>query len=75
MRHIEAGLPSETWDVWAKRGSVDFVVLLDWSCGEKDLTTGTPLCSLKDAIYKVSLQLILVNVAADTPHHSLIDTI
>lgn len=51
---IEANLPDDSKDTWKKRGSVDYVVLLDWFSSAKDLQLGTILRSLKDALFKVS---------------------
>lgn len=50
---IEANLPADSKETWKKRGSVDFVVLLDWFSSTKDLHVGTTLRSLKDALFKV----------------------
>lgn len=50
---IEANLSDDSKDTWKKRGSVDYVVLLDWFSSSKDLLLGTTLRSLKDALFKV----------------------
>jgi hypothetical protein len=50
---IEANLSDDSKDTWKKRGSVDYVVLLDWFSSAKDLLLGTTLRSLKDALFKV----------------------
>lgn len=50
---IEAKLSDDSKDTWKKRGSVDYVVLLDWFSSAKDLLLGTTLRSLKDALFKV----------------------
>lgn len=58
---IEANLPADSKDTWKKRGSVDFVVLLDWFSSTKDLQVGTTLRSLKDALFKWETKTVLRN--------------
>lgn len=36
---IEANLPDDSKDTWKKRGTVDYVVLLDWFSSAKRFTT------------------------------------
>ncbi|XP_031229116.1 ubiquitin carboxyl-terminal hydrolase 8, partial [Mastomys coucha] len=57
---IEANLSDDSKDTWKKRGSVDYVVLLDWFSSAKDLLLGTTLRSLRDALFKVGAFLITV---------------
>lgn len=57
---IEAKLSDDSKDTWKKRGSVDYVVLLDWFSSAKDLLLGTTLRSLKDALFKVGALLVAV---------------
>lgn len=56
---IEAKLSDDSKDIWKKRGSVDYVVLLDWFSSAKDLLLGTPLRSLKDALFKWESKAVL----------------
>ncbi|XP_066132513.1 ubiquitin carboxyl-terminal hydrolase 8 isoform X2 [Saccopteryx bilineata] len=58
---IEANLPDDSKDTWKKRGSVDYVVLLDWFSSTKDLQLGTTLRSLKDALFKWESKTVLRN--------------
>lgn len=51
---IEAKLPDTSKEAWKERGQVNYVVLLDWFSSVKDLHIGSPLRSLKDALFKVS---------------------
>ncbi|XP_033105688.1 ubiquitin carboxyl-terminal hydrolase 8-like isoform X2 [Anneissia japonica] len=44
---IENGLPPESRHLWSKRGSVDYIILLNWDEAPK-----SSLDSLKDALYK-----------------------
>lgn len=53
MNQIEENLPEESKEQWKRRGSVDYLVLLDWFNSVTDLTMGMTLQSLKDALYKV----------------------
>lgn len=50
----EANLPDDSKDTWKKRGTVDYVVLLDWFSSAKDLQLGTTLRSLKDALFMLA---------------------
>lgn len=59
---IEANLPEDSKDTWKKRGMVDYVVLLDWFSSLTDLQLGTTLWSLKDALFKVSDFLLLIEI-------------
>lgn len=56
---IEANLSDDSKDTWKKRGSVDYVVLLDWFSSAKDLQLGTTLRSLKDALFKWESKTVL----------------
>ncbi|KAM6180833.1 ubiquitin carboxyl-terminal hydrolase 8 isoform 2-T2 [Erethizon dorsatum] len=56
---IEANLPEDSKDTWKKRGSVDYVVLLDWFSSAQDLQLGTTLQSLKDALFKWESKTVL----------------
>ncbi|KAM5235535.1 ubiquitin carboxyl-terminal hydrolase 8-like [Ctenodactylus gundi] len=58
---IEAHLPDDSKDMWKKRGTVDYVVLLDWFSSAKDLHLGTTLRSLKDALFKWESKTVLRN--------------
>ncbi|KAJ1078546.1 hypothetical protein K5549_000728 [Capra hircus] len=58
---IEANLPDDSKDTWKKRGTVDYVVLLDWFSSAKDLQLGTTLRSLKDALFKWESKAVLCN--------------
>uniref|UniRef100_A0A8C6TV39 Ubiquitin carboxyl-terminal hydrolase n=1 Tax=Neogobius melanostomus TaxID=47308 RepID=A0A8C6TV39_9GOBI len=55
VNQIEAKLPEASKDHWRRRGLVDYIVLLDWFSSVSDLAMGTTLQSLKDALYKVSV--------------------
>ncbi|KAM7424427.1 hypothetical protein PAMA_000666 [Pampus argenteus] len=52
VNQIEAKLPDVSKEQWRQRGVVDYVVLLDWFSSVTDLTLGTTLQSLKDALFK-----------------------
>ncbi|XP_067441136.1 ubiquitin carboxyl-terminal hydrolase 8 isoform X2 [Thunnus thynnus] len=52
VNQIEAKLPEVSKEQWRRRGFVDYIVLLDWFSSVTDLTMGTTLRSLKDALYK-----------------------
>nr|XP_057944581.1 ubiquitin carboxyl-terminal hydrolase 8 isoform X2 [Doryrhamphus excisus] len=52
VNQIEEKLPEVSKEQWKRRGSVDYLVLLDWFNSVTDLTLGTTLRSLKDALYK-----------------------
>uniref|UniRef100_A0A8D0AVK5 Ubiquitin carboxyl-terminal hydrolase 8 n=1 Tax=Sander lucioperca TaxID=283035 RepID=A0A8D0AVK5_SANLU len=52
VNQIEAKLPEVSKDLWRRRGFVDYIILLDWFSSVTDLTLGTTLQSLKDALYK-----------------------
>uniref|UniRef100_A0A670JS51 Ubiquitin carboxyl-terminal hydrolase n=1 Tax=Podarcis muralis TaxID=64176 RepID=A0A670JS51_PODMU len=58
---IEAKLPDTSKEPWKERGQVDYVVLLDWFSSAKDLQLGTPLRSLKDALFKWESKAVLKN--------------
>ncbi|XP_038076470.1 ubiquitin carboxyl-terminal hydrolase 8-like [Patiria miniata] len=49
---IAKGLSSEVKEMWNMRGSVDCIVMLDWNSTAGDLTKGSTLASLKDALSK-----------------------
>ncbi|XP_054627618.1 ubiquitin carboxyl-terminal hydrolase 8 isoform X2 [Dunckerocampus dactyliophorus] len=59
VNQIEEKLPEVSKEQWKKRGSVDYLVLLDWFNSVTDLTLGTTLQSLKDALYKWDSMTIL----------------
>ncbi|XP_056269059.1 ubiquitin carboxyl-terminal hydrolase 8 [Pseudoliparis swirei] len=52
VSQIEAKLPEVSKEHWKRRGLVDYIVLLDWFSFVSDLTLGTTLQSLKDALFK-----------------------
>ncbi|XP_072838162.2 ubiquitin carboxyl-terminal hydrolase 8 isoform X1 [Pogona vitticeps] len=56
---IEARLPETSKEAWKERGQAHFVVLLDWFSSAKDLELGTPLRSLKDALFKWESKAVL----------------
>ncbi|XP_053129122.1 ubiquitin carboxyl-terminal hydrolase 8 isoform X2 [Hemicordylus capensis] len=58
---IEAKLPDISKEPWKERGQVSYVVLLDWFSSAKDLLLGTPLRSLKDALFKWESKAVLKN--------------
>nr|XP_056721660.1 ubiquitin carboxyl-terminal hydrolase 8 [Euleptes europaea] len=58
---IEAKLPDASKEPWKERGQVNYIVLLDWFSSAKDLQLGTPLRSLKDALFKWESKAILQN--------------
>ncbi|XP_022091926.1 ubiquitin carboxyl-terminal hydrolase 8-like [Acanthaster planci] len=49
---IAKGLSSDVKETWNMRGSVDCIVILDWNSTARDLTKGSTLASLKDALTK-----------------------
>lgn len=55
VNQIETKLPDVSKEHWRRRGFVDYIVLLDWFSSVADLTMGTTLQSLKDALYKVTV--------------------
>ncbi|XP_037103269.1 ubiquitin carboxyl-terminal hydrolase 8 isoform X1 [Syngnathus acus] len=59
VNQIEEKLPSESKEQWKQRGSVDYLVLLDWFNSATDLTIGMTLQNLKDALYKWDSMTIL----------------
>uniref|UniRef100_H3BG05 Ubiquitin carboxyl-terminal hydrolase 8 n=1 Tax=Latimeria chalumnae TaxID=7897 RepID=H3BG05_LATCH len=59
VNQIEAKLPNESKVLWMNRGFVDYIVLLDWFSTINELTLGTTLQSLKDALFKWDSQTIL----------------
>ncbi|XP_051919674.1 ubiquitin carboxyl-terminal hydrolase 8 [Hippocampus zosterae] len=59
VNQIEENLPEESKEQWKRRGSVDYLVLLDWFNSVTDLTMGMTLQSLKDALYKWDCMTIL----------------
>ncbi|KAL6112830.1 usp8 [Pungitius sinensis] len=52
VNQIEAKLPEASKEHWKRRAFIDYIVLLDWFSSVTDLTLGTTLQSLKDALYK-----------------------
>ncbi|KAM4676258.1 ubiquitin carboxyl-terminal hydrolase 8 [Discoglossus pictus] len=56
---IEQNLPDASKDSWAKRGHIDYIILLDWFSSVNDLKIGTTLHSLKDALFKWETKIIL----------------
>ena len=53
LTYIEKALPDDSREMFSQRGSVDHIILLDWTSSVKDLQPGTTLRTLKDALYKV----------------------
>ncbi|XP_015281336.1 PREDICTED: ubiquitin carboxyl-terminal hydrolase 8 [Gekko japonicus] len=58
---IETKLPDASKESWKERGQVNYIVLLDWFSSVKDLQLGTPLWSLKDALFKWESKAVLQN--------------
>ncbi|XP_061450837.1 ubiquitin carboxyl-terminal hydrolase 8 isoform X2 [Rhineura floridana] len=58
---IEAKLPDTSKEPWKGRGQFNYVVLLDWFSSTRDLQLGTPLRSLKDALFKWESKAVLQN--------------
>ncbi|XP_075064034.1 ubiquitin carboxyl-terminal hydrolase 8 [Mixophyes fleayi] len=56
---IENNLPEASKNAWDTRGHADYIVLLDWFSSVNDLTLGTTLQSLKDALFKWETKTIL----------------
>lgn len=50
---IQSDLPKDAKKEWNQRGQYDYVVLMDWDSSANNSKPGSPLASLKDAIYKV----------------------
>ena len=46
-------MPEDSREMFSQRGSVDHIILLDWTSSVKDLQPRTTLRTLKDALYKV----------------------
>ncbi|XP_067275282.1 ubiquitin carboxyl-terminal hydrolase 8 [Pseudorasbora parva] len=59
VHQIELKLPEASLELWRRRGFVDYVVLLDWFSCISDLTLGSTLQSLKDALFKWDSSTIL----------------
>ncbi|XP_064192598.1 ubiquitin carboxyl-terminal hydrolase 8-like isoform X1 [Anguilla rostrata] len=59
VNQIETKLPEESRDQWQRRAFADYIILLDWFSSVGDLKLGTPLQSLKDALYKWDSKTIL----------------
>lgn len=59
VNQIELRLPEESKETWRKRQFVDYIILLDWLSSINQLTRGTVLQSLKDALYKWDSQVVL----------------
>lgn len=59
MNQIEAKLPDVSKEHWRRRGFVDYIVLLDWFNSVTDLKLGTTLQSLKDALFKVTVCVLV----------------
>ena len=53
LTYIEKALPDDSREMFSQRGSVDHIILLDWTSNVKDLQPGTTLRTLKDALFKV----------------------
>ena len=45
----------DSLSLWKQRGNIDHIVLLDWNTAFDKVKIGTPLQTLKDALFKVSL--------------------
>uniref|UniRef100_A0A8C6U123 Ubiquitin carboxyl-terminal hydrolase n=1 Tax=Neogobius melanostomus TaxID=47308 RepID=A0A8C6U123_9GOBI len=69
VNQIEAKLPEASKDHWRRRGLVDYIVLLDWFSSVSDLAMGTTLQSLKDALYKVSVVQLEMEILYKTYYH------
>ncbi|KAI4894329.1 hypothetical protein NFI96_025119 [Prochilodus magdalenae] len=52
VNQIELKLPSGSLPLWKQRGSMDYIILLDWFSCVSDLKMGTTLQSLKEALFK-----------------------
>ncbi|KAG7218271.1 hypothetical protein INR49_010329 [Caranx melampygus] len=59
VTQIETKLPDVSKEQWRRRGFVDYIVLLDWFSSVSDLSLGTTLQSLKDALFKWDSMTIL----------------
>ena len=53
MTYIEKSLPLDSVSLWKQRGNIDHIVLLDWNSTLDQVSIGTPLQTLKDALFKV----------------------
>ncbi|XP_055867216.1 ubiquitin carboxyl-terminal hydrolase 8-like isoform X1 [Biomphalaria glabrata] len=59
VSHIQSKLPTNSRSLWAQRGHADFIILLDWKSTLTDVLVGTPLRTLKDALYKFDTSTII----------------
>ncbi|CAL1537539.1 unnamed protein product [Lymnaea stagnalis] len=59
VNHIQSKLPRESLSMWQQRVHVDYIVLLDWKSTNETATIGTPLRTLKDALFKFDTSTII----------------
>ncbi|KAJ8311552.1 hypothetical protein KUTeg_010907 [Tegillarca granosa] len=59
ITYIEKALPEESKSLWKQRGNLDHIVLLDWNSTQDNVTIGTTLRTLKDALFKYDSTVII----------------
>ncbi|XP_064645435.1 ubiquitin carboxyl-terminal hydrolase 8-like isoform X2 [Lineus longissimus] len=59
VTYIEPELPAASKELWAKRGVMDYIILLDWNSNIDHLMPGTSLRTLKDAIFKFDSSTVI----------------
>ncbi|XP_048242717.1 ubiquitin carboxyl-terminal hydrolase 8-like [Haliotis rufescens] len=59
VNYISNALPEASRSLWKKRGQVDHVILLDWRSTSQQVTIGSTLRTLKDALFKYDATVIL----------------
>jgi len=57
VTYIEKQLPPSSLPLWKQRGNIDDIVLLDWNSTFSDVQIGSTLQTLKDALFKVSIDV------------------
>ncbi|XP_012937309.1 ubiquitin carboxyl-terminal hydrolase 8 [Aplysia californica] len=59
VNRMQGNLPSESKEVWMKRKHADHIILFDWKSTLNSVTVGTPLKTLKDALFKFDTSTII----------------
>ncbi|GAB1605796.1 ubiquitin carboxyl-terminal hydrolase 8-like [Argonauta hians] len=59
--HIEENLPKDSRNLWSKRGTVNYIILMDLNSTRDTVLPGTPLKTLQDALYKYDSCMVLHN--------------
>ncbi|GFR96126.1 ubiquitin carboxyl-terminal hydrolase 8 [Elysia marginata] len=59
VSHIQSKLPQDSLEIWQQRKHADFIVLLDWGSSLDQVKIGTPLRTLKDALFKFDIGTVI----------------